>query len=59
MWPPSGKKGLSCSPHLVLRGHSTDNNIIAHRGKKITRFHWVFVWTRLGLRDYIDVWVYC
>lgn len=34
-WPPSGKKGgLSCFPQLVLRAHSADNNIIAHRGTK-------------------------
>lgn len=31
---PSGKNGGLCCPHLVLRVHSTDNNVTAYQGKK-------------------------
>lgn len=48
---PSEKNGeLSCFPHLILRMHSTESNIIAYQGEKTARLQWVFVWAQLGLR---------
>lgn len=49
---PSGKNGgLSCFPHLVLRAHSSDNNIIGDQGEKSLASTAVLRGQDLGMDD--------
>lgn len=57
-WPSFEKNGgLSCFPHLVLRVHSSDNNIIVNQGEKSLaslrfRVDETSAWM-------VDVWAHC